>query len=57
VARPRRDAVAHGLALMGVAGELAAREAAGPGSLRWRLLDALYALEPEELNAMASIQG
>lgn len=51
------DAVAHGLAILGVAGEVAAGQAEGPGSLRWRLLDALYGLEPEQLNDMASIEG
>jgi len=50
-------ATAHGLALLGVAGEIAAGEAAGPGSLRWRLLDALYTLEPAVLDDRARIDG
>jgi hydroxyethylthiazole kinase len=53
--RPR-DAVAHALAILGVSGEIAAQESDGPGSLRWRLLDAIYDLDPDNLNAMARIQ-
>ena len=51
------EATAHALAILGVAGEIAAREAAGPGSLRWRLLDALYGLEPAVLDDLARIDG
>lgn len=43
-----RDAVAaaaHGLAITGVAGEIAAERARGPGSLQSELLDALYGLD------------
>jgi len=54
--RPR-DAVAHALAIVGTAAEIAAERAEGPGSLRWRLLDALYGLDPEDLNARARIEG
>lgn len=50
-------ATAHALAMMGVAGEIAARDAAGPGSFRWRLLDALYGLTAEDLQTMATIEG
>src|SRR5690606_22415261 len=42
-------ATAQALAVLGLCGELAAREAEGPGSLRWRLLDALYRLDEEAL--------
>jgi hydroxyethylthiazole kinase len=48
-------ATAHALAIYGVAGEMASREAGGPGSLRVGLLDALHALDPETLDEMASI--
>lgn len=51
------EAAAHGLAILGVAGEQAAMKAEGPGSLRWRILDALDGMEPDELRAMASIEG
>lgn len=38
-------AAAHALAALGVAGEYAAERADGPGSLRWRLLDALHLMD------------
>jgi hydroxyethylthiazole kinase len=37
-------AAAHAMAVMGIAGELAAERAAGPGSLQMHFLDALYGL-------------
>lgn len=37
-------AAAHAMAVMGIAGELAARDASGPGSFQMRFLDALYNL-------------
>ena len=49
-------AAVHALAIMGVAGELAAAEAAGPGSFRVRFLDALYNLDEATLNDGARIQ-
>jgi hydroxyethylthiazole kinase len=49
-------ATAHGLAILGLAGELAAEEARGPGSFRTRLLDALYNLDEATLTAGARIQ-
>ncbi len=42
-------ASAHALAVLAVAGEVAADGAEGPGSLRVRLLDALHTLGPEKL--------
>ncbi len=44
-------AAAEALSVFGLAGELAAREAAGPGSLRWRLLDQLAGLDRDALAA------
>lgn len=44
----RDDAVvasAHALAILGVCGEFAAEGSDGPGSLRWRLLDALHVMD------------
>lgn len=38
-------AAAHALAILGVCGEFAAEGSDGPGSLRWRLLDALYVMD------------
>jgi hydroxyethylthiazole kinase len=48
-------AAVHGLALIGVAGELAAERARGPGSLQLELLDALYALDAATLEARCRI--
>ena len=42
-------ATVAGLAVFGVAGEMAAEWAAGPGSLQVALLDALYALTQSDL--------
>jgi hydroxyethylthiazole kinase len=42
-------AAAQGLAVFGLAAELAAAEAAGPGSLRWRLLDRLAGIDEAAL--------
>lgn len=38
----------HAMALMGVAGERAARNAKGPGSLKTEFIDMLYGLSPQE---------
>jgi hydroxyethylthiazole kinase len=43
------SAAATALAYYGLAGERAAKDAAGPGSFMVRFLDALYGLTPEEL--------
>jgi len=40
-------AAAQALAVLGLCGEIAARDAPGPGTLRWRLLDALHSLDRE----------
>jgi hydroxyethylthiazole kinase len=42
---------------MGVAGEMAAERAAGPGSLQVAFLDVLAALTPEELDRRARVEG
>jgi hydroxyethylthiazole kinase len=49
------DATVHALAIMGVAGEMAAEGAAGPGTLRLRLMDALHSLDGPTLDARARI--
>jgi hydroxyethylthiazole kinase len=51
---PLESAVA-GLATMGVAGEIAATSAGGPGSFQVALFDALAALDPPELAARARV--
>lgn len=49
-------AASHALAMLGLAGELAAEEAAGPASFRAGLIDRLYGLDRESLEAGARIQ-
>ena len=46
----------HGSVLVGLAGELAAERARGPGSLQMELLDALYRLDDATLLARALIE-
>jgi hydroxyethylthiazole kinase len=48
-------AAAHAMAIMGVAGEIAAERARGPGSLQVELLDALYRLDEATLVQRARI--
>ncbi|MGQ7793397.1 hydroxyethylthiazole kinase [Faunimonas sp. B44] len=48
-------ATLHALAVLGVAGEMAAEKAAGPGSLQMLLLDALYAIDRPTLAARVRI--
>jgi hydroxyethylthiazole kinase len=49
--------VAHALAITGIAGEMAARVARGPGSLQVAYLDALAALDPALLRAELRADG
>jgi hydroxyethylthiazole kinase len=42
-------ASAHAMAVMGIAGEIAAKQALGPGSLQIHFLDALYNLKKEDI--------
>lgn len=49
------DATVGALAAFAVAGEIAARDAAGPGSFAWRFLDALAALDHATLDARARV--
>ncbi len=44
-------ATAHAMAVMGICGEIAAKKAAGPGTLQLHFLDALYALREEDIAA------
>jgi hydroxyethylthiazole kinase len=50
------EGAAEALAAFGVAGEDAAREASGPGTFHAALYDALYALDPDTLDARAEVQ-
>jgi hydroxyethylthiazole kinase len=49
------EAAARALAIFGLAGERAAAAAAGPGSLRWRLLDELALLDEATVRAGVKI--
>jgi hydroxyethylthiazole kinase len=49
-------AASHALAILGLAGELAADEASGPASFRTGLIDRLYSLDQDSLDAGARIQ-
>ena len=42
-------AAAHAMAVMGIAGEMAAERAAGPGSLQMHFIDALYQISAEDI--------
>lgn len=51
------EAAVFTLAALGVAGQLAAEKAAGPGSFQVALLDVLAALTPEQLSTHAQIRA
>jgi hydroxyethylthiazole kinase len=51
------DAAVNAMVTMGVAGEIAARSAAGPGSFQMHFLDALYRLDEAVIDALARIAG
>jgi hydroxyethylthiazole kinase len=50
-------ATATALAYFGLAGEVAARQAAAPGSFMIQMLDALYTITPEQLEAECRIES
>ncbi len=50
-------AATQAMAVLGVAGEVAAERATGPGSLQLGLLDALAALTPEDLERRVRVDG
>lgn len=53
--QPTLEATVAALAYYGLAGETAAKRAAGPGSLLPAFIDALYAMTPEDLTAGAKV--
>ncbi len=55
VERDALAAAAHGMVLIGLAGEIAAAAASGPGSLQVGLLDALYALDTPAILSRARL--
>jgi hydroxyethylthiazole kinase len=50
-------AAAHAMACLGIAGEMAAERAAGPGSMQVGLLDALSALTPADVEMRLRMEG
>lgn len=50
-------AAAHAMAVMGIAGELAAERAAGPGSFQMNFLDSLYCIKESEISQRLKMQG
>jgi hydroxyethylthiazole kinase len=52
---PFRAAV-HAMALMGIAGEMAAERSAGPGTLQMHFLDALYLVQESDIRQRLKIQ-
>jgi len=48
-------AAVHAMAVMGIAGEIAAERSPGPGSLQVQFLDALYLLKREDIEARLKI--
>ena len=51
------SAAAQAMAVMGIAGELAAKKAAGPGSLQVLFLDALYSLSEEDIRRLLNVEA
>ena len=50
------EAAAHAMAVIGVAGEIAAEQSRGPGSLQANFLDMLYALRDNEFAARSTVE-
>ncbi len=50
------EAAAHAMAVMGVAGEIAATRSAGPGSFQVNFLDALYLLQEADIRARLKME-
>jgi hydroxyethylthiazole kinase len=57
VERDFAKAAASAMAVMGIAGELAAEGAEGPGTLQLRFLDALYRLSKEDISARLRMEA
>lgn len=51
------EAAAQAMAVMGIAGEIAAHDAPGPGSLQVRFLDALYRLSEDDIASRLRTEG
>lgn len=51
------QAAAHAMAVMGIAGEMAAERAAGPGSFQLNFLDALHCIQESDIAQRLKMQG
>jgi hydroxyethylthiazole kinase len=56
VNKNRVQAAAHAMAVMGIAGEMAAKGASGPGTLQVRFFDALFNLSLEDIGQRLKIE-
>ena len=56
VEKDARVAVAQAMAVMGIAGEMAAQRAAGPGSLQMHFLDILYGLNQQDISRLLKVE-
>lgn len=57
VDRDPLTAAAKAMAVMGIAGEIAAEQSPGPGSLQMHLIDALYRLTKEDIERRLKVEG
>lgn len=51
------SATVQAMAVMGIAGELAAQKAAGPGSMQVLFLDALYSLSEDDIRRLLNVEA
>jgi hydroxyethylthiazole kinase len=51
-----REAAAHAMAVMGIAGEIAAERSAGPGSFQMHFLDALYQIQESDIQLRLRVE-
>jgi hydroxyethylthiazole kinase len=52
----RLDAAAHAMAVMGIAGEIAAEQSPGPGTFQVQFLDALYLLQESDIRSRLKLE-
>jgi hydroxyethylthiazole kinase len=57
VNRTFAEATVQAMAVMGIAGEIAVKDAAGPGMLQVRFLDALYGLSEKDIKNYLRLEG
>jgi hydroxyethylthiazole kinase len=51
------QAAAHAMAVMGIAGEMAAERSAGPGTFQMNFLDALFGIQESDIELRLKVQG